>query len=153
MEHKYETEFDCESDHKVSSSSIYTSLWNRVRKFHNIYTPALRFYVKSIFGILEIHNLVVLHFAFLRIFALCEDWNLPNWQISKPLKLYKKGSFTYNFYILQNWFHVISESWNFLTVSVRENFRNFHNVKHTLHSAVWKNEKFSLTIFFVKSTL
>ena len=95
---------------------------------------SVRFYVKSIFGILEIHNLVVLHFAFLRIFALCEDWNLPNWQISKPLKLYKKGSFTYNFYILQNWFHVISESWNFLTVSVRENFRNFHNVMYHSHS-------------------
>ena len=54
-------------------------------------------------------------FWFLWIFALSEDWNLPNEQYSQPLKWQKR-------YFLhcknpQNWFHVKSEWYKNLEIS------------------------------------
>ena len=78
---------------------------------HFINFISLKFYVKSYLGIVEVKKSHFNTFRgsgfFLWIFALFQNWNLPNWQNSEVLKLLKWQFLSFK--ILQNGYHVKCE--------------------------------------------
>ena len=108
---------------------------------------SVRFYVKSILGILEVidlpfylAHLEALIFEMLWIFALYESWNLPNQQNSEPLKL-QKWQF-YNFSILQNWFQLKSE-WQKTPDIFTMLYEQFNTIRIFCH-IYWSAKKFQV---------
>ena len=98
----------------------------KVQKFIKIKTQSLQMFQNSRFCTSRIPRIVKIHsefpwkhfyifrgseFWFLCIFALFEGIDLPNEQNSEPLKLQKKHF--HNFYIFNNWFHVLSKCQKF----------------------------------------